>query len=757
VKINRNVVQDSRGKRAAGWKCLVVGVGAMVILAGCSSATTNSSSNDGQAGSTNSVLNAKDQLAMPLPRLASDVSITRHANGSATATFSLNYAVANTSSSQHVRADDATIVVHVARQLLPSGPSPADPVFTKGFVDNQLDQSTLTHQYSVTIPAKAVSFLKSKGLAFRKSETGTTTTTVPSSTAASTDALQLISVDVQQHRDFRHVDGSYDWTEGNFFTGASHPLTTTTTHGGTLSVTNQTSQICNYATSGSVTNYGDPDTFNNCVSSNLATPVALSGVATECFNQNDDSNPQGFAQENSAGAGTPESPGSTITEPVVANDGAGVLSSTTETSNASWAVTVGKAAVVTSVNLLAGGPFGTIVEATLDIAGYFSGTSCDNDPNVMTLSATDPTGGAGASYGWAIDEEGMQDVYGSSFNDGNNAIFTAAQLAYSSQVYDNNGSYQNPWLAEQVTRNCGVGNGTSACNKQTNSAMNVQWTTNNPCPTGQPYTFNGNPQAGIPKNCAQDTVSSPAVSSCGTSNSTCPSQTAPGSVNPPNVVGEPYSQAVSTLAAAGLGIYPTNLSPSVIITSQTPGPSDDGYNGDVQTPDVVQVFTGSSPPTTTTPTTAAGPDVAVPNIVGDGYCTAQSGLAAVGLTIYSTNTNSTCQTTVVTQSPTAGEQVAPGTRITVTISTPPPSTTTTTTPPPTTTSPPPPTTTTTLPASVPAPNGIGTANTKAVSARHAVGLVSVRPKGPIRPSGIITSPYPLAGLPGTRGIAFRLG
>jgi beta-lactam-binding protein with PASTA domain len=612
----------------------------------------------------------------------------------------------------------------------------------------------------VTIPAMTVSFLKSKGLAFEKSKTASTNTTVSSTSRLATGALRLINVDVEQHRDFRHVDGSYDWTEGNFFTGASHPLTTTTTHDGTLSVTNESSQICTYANSGTVTNYGDPDTFNDCVSSNLATPLQLSGVATECFNQDSDSNPQGFAQENSANVGVPLAPGGVITEPVVANDGAGILSSDTETVNAGWAVSVDKAAVVTATNVIAGGPIGTVIEATLDLIGYFSGTSCSNDPNVMTLSAADPTGAAGASYAWAIDEEGMQDVYGANFSDGNNAIFTAAQLAYSSQVYNNNGSYQNPWLAEQVTRNCGVGNGTSACNGQTNSQMNVQWSTNNPCPTGQPFTFNKAPQAGNPKNCAQPTVTSPAVSDCGTNNSTCPSQLPPGPANVPNVVGQPYSQAVTTLAAAGLGIYPTNISPTTVITSQTPEFANNIPSSAVQTPAVVQVFTASSPPTTTTPTTAPGKDVAVPDIVGTGYCTAQGDLAGVGLQIASATPNVNCNSTILTQSPTFNEQVAPGTVITVTVSVPPPSTTTTTSPPPTTTSPPPPTTTTTAPASSPTPSGIVSADTRSASARRFVGPLSARPKGsnrPNRPNGIITAQNPLAGLPGYRGIAFGLG
>jgi beta-lactam-binding protein with PASTA domain len=735
-----------RSRRIRPRYLALVGVATMVILAGCSSASAQSpaaakpSSVSGQllSGSTHSTINAHGQLTMPLPRLASDVSVTHQASGSATVSFALTYGVANTRSSRRVRADDATVVVRVARQLLPGGASPADPVFTKGFVDNHLNQASTTHRYSVTIPAVAVSFLKSKGLAFVKSKTGTTTTTVPSSTPAVTDALQLITVDVQQHRDFKRVDGSYDWTEGNSFTAASHPLATATTPGGNLTVNNDTAQICTYANSGSVTNYGDPDSFNNCTSSNMATPVQLSGVATQCFNTNTSSDPAGFAQENSSNVGQPLAPGASVTEPVEANDGISPFSAATESANAGWAVSLGKAVVTTAVNVLAGGPFGTIIEGTMELGAFITGTSCANDPNVMTLSATDTSGAAGASYGWAIDEEGMQDVYSTNFGGGTIAggsvVNTAVQLAYSSQVYDNNGSYLNPWLAEQVTANCGVGSGSSSSScpgGSTNSEMNVQWSTNNPCPSGLPYTFNGAQQAGNPKNCAGTVPTSPAVSNCGTNNTTCPSQTPPQPANVPNVIGQTYSQATSTLAAVGLGIYPTTMSPTAIIGSQTPQATAAGFGSGIVTPYVVQVSTSSTPP--------PGPPVTVtvPNVVGEQFCGAQGSVAQEGLFLESETTNSTCTQTILTQVPAAGSQAAVGSNLDVTTNAPPPPTTTTTVPPPSTT-------TTTYPTVV-VPNVIGQTFTQATATLQAVGLGATNPDGdPV--TDIVNGQNPSAGL-----------
>jgi beta-lactam-binding protein with PASTA domain len=739
--------RGGQARRSRWWqprpdKRLVGGIGALALAAGmcltplAASTAGAASTPAGQLGpgSTHAILDAHDQLAMPIPRLASDFSVTHHADGSATVTFALTYAVANTRSSKRVRADDATITVRVARYGSAAGPSPADPVFTKSFVDNHLNRRSTTHHYSVTIPAAAVSFLKSKGLAFKKSNTGGTTTTAPSTTPAATKAMHLISVDVQQHRDFRRVDGSYDWTEGNFFTAASHPLATATTHSGTLTVTNETSQICTYANSGTVKNYGDPDTFNNCTSSNMATPVQLSGVNTECTDQDTDSDPAGFAQENSATVGVPEAPGAAITEPIVADDGASILSKDTETVDAGWAVTVGKVALTTAADVLAGGPFGTIIEAGLELSGYFSGTSCDNDPNVMTLSATDTTGAAGASYGWSMDEEGMQDVYGTNFADGNGGPLKAVQLAYSSQVYADNGTYQNPWLAEQVTRNCGVGNGTSACSTQTNSQMNVEWTSNDPCPSGQSYTFNGAPQAGNPKLCAETVPATPPVTDCGTNNSTCPSQTPPGPFAVPNVVGEPYSQAVSTLAAAGLGVYPTNLSATAIVTNQWP---EGAYNDEPTelTPYVVQVSVPGSPPVTTTPP----PEVTVPNVIGQEDCDAQSTLSTENLVLINETPDSRCATKVLTEVPAAGSKVAQRSQVDVTTTTPPPATTTTTAPPPPTT------TSSTAPQGGDVPTVVGMTYTEAVATINAAGWRTTSLTTKTTPTGKIVYESPRGG------------
>jgi hypothetical protein len=640
--------QPRRGGR------LAVGVGALALAAGMgltpvavnpaqAASPRPAPAGELKAGSTHAILNAHDQLAMPLPRLGGDFSVRRNANGSATVGFVLTYGVANTKSSKRVRADDATIVLRVARQAASTGPSPADPVFTKVFVDDHLNQPTITHRYSVTIPAAAVSFLKSKGLAFKQSKTGTTTTTVPSTAPATTKALHLITVDVQQHRDFQRVDGGYDWTEGNFFTAASHPLATATSHSGTLSVLNTTNLICTYKNSGSVTNYGDPDTYNTCTQSDMATPVQLSGVNTECVDQNTNSDPAGFAQENSSTVGTPEAVGGSITEPIVADDDASILAQDLETVNAGWAVTLGKAVVTTAADLLLGGPYGTIIEASLELSGYFSGTSCANDPNVMTLSATAANGGAGASYGWSMDEEGMQDVYGTNFADGNGGPLKAVQLASSSQVYDDNGIGQYPWLAENVTRNCGVGNGTSTCGGETNSRLDLEWTSNDPCPGGQAYTFNGVPQAANSPVCAGPVPASPGVSSCGTSNSTCPSQ-AEVPFEVPNVIGDTYSQAKSTLAAANLGIYPTNVGPTVIITNQSP---DDLQQLTARTPYVVQV---TVPPPSTT--------CAVPNVIGMTATKAGAAIAAQRLSL--TFRGNTRYGTIVFQTPPGGKVVKCG-------------------------------------------------------------------------------------------------
>lgn len=221
-----------------------------------------------------------------------------------------------------------------------------------------------------------------------------------------------------------------------------------------------------------------------------------------------------------------------------------------------------------------------------------------------------------------------------------------------------------------MTQNCGVGTAAADCHGGTNNEMNIEWSTNDPCPTGQNFTFNQAPQAGNPKNCAQPVPTSPAVTDCGPSNTTCPSQTPPGPAEVPNVVGEPYSQAVSTLAAAGLGAYPTNITPTTIITSQTPAWSEDNPAFDVETPDVVQVFTATSPPpSTTTTTTTPPPQVTVPPVIGETVCGAQGVLAGAGLTLIDETANARCADKVLTEVPTAGSKVAQGSQIDVTATT----------------------------------------------------------------------------------------
>src|ERR1700722_18833462 len=146
-----NVGSDRAGqaRRSRWWqprpgKRLVIGVGALALTAGMcltpvAAGTAQAASapagpaGELKAGSAHAILNAHDQLAMPLPRLASDFSVKRNANGSATVGFALTYGVANTKSSKRVRADDATVVVRVARQAGSTGPPPADPVVTKVF------------------------------------------------------------------------------------------------------------------------------------------------------------------------------------------------------------------------------------------------------------------------------------------------------------------------------------------------------------------------------------------------------------------------------------------------------------------------------------------------------------------------------------------------------------------------------------------------------------------------------------------------
>jgi hypothetical protein len=201
--------------------------------------------------------------------------------------------------------------VSVARKLLPTGPLTSNPEFSKTLIDARLNQPTVTRNYSVTFPAATVAFLHSHGFDAKDA-------------AIRTNALKLVGVDVEQMRDFRHVDGSYDWQQGGFWTAATHALTTASTKDSTVTMQNNTNGGV-YSVTGPTNNPTKVST-----STSYGVPISLSGQAVECVDQGNGtgSNPAGFSllngwdiEDNLPPGVLP--PGTMVTEPVDADNGIG--------------------------------------------------------------------------------------------------------------------------------------------------------------------------------------------------------------------------------------------------------------------------------------------------------------------------------------------------------------------------------------------------------------------------------------------------
>lgn len=147
---------------------------------------------------------AGGRIAAPMPRLASDAKLTLNGKGPAKLNFKVRYAVSNTQNRKHVRADRAVIEVSV-------GPVTGASVYRHKMIDKKLNQRIITHSYSVKLPAKQVSFLNANGLKSKNR-------------ATRKKALEGVKVEVHQERDFKNVNGAYDWKQGLGFNAATRTL-----------------------------------------------------------------------------------------------------------------------------------------------------------------------------------------------------------------------------------------------------------------------------------------------------------------------------------------------------------------------------------------------------------------------------------------------------------------------------------------------------------------------------------------------------
>lgn len=502
------------------------GTALAIIAAACSSTSTPPTMLE--PGSHNEMFTKDGALAMPLPRMASDVVIGEAENGQLPLTFSVAYAVSNTAGGAGVAADKAEVTVRVAPKMQSTGPEPDKQVFKEVAVDTQLDETNSTKTYSTKLSEKASTFLENAGL---------------HSTDANvrTQALKLLNVGVQQFRDFKSVDGGYDWIEGTTFSAAAHPTATADSPGSEVTVTNATGDgIFQFATPAALSSGGfnggalEPQysSFQQ-VGTSTGVGVALGGAAVSCLYQGTDgSNPEGFS--------LPLTVGASVSQKIVADDeSSDSPTNASDAANVSNAVEDGMKVTVEAFSIAAAQAFGGPFLFPIDFAMRFLnlGTACNNQPNVMQIAAATEDGMGTSSVNWAIWDGcngtcgGLANAYNSPWSttepSPSSVVTDAVQLAPDPN-YTFNG--QPLWLTQQPVSGCGVGDAsnsnTSGCTSQ--NVINIYWTTQPACPMATGIDVNGGMQGGN-QYCYQPAPTSPEVDYCGTNNAGCPTYTDPNS------------------------------------------------------------------------------------------------------------------------------------------------------------------------------------------------------------------------------------
>jgi hypothetical protein len=490
-------------------------------------ATTTTEAPEGSLtpGSRHELIDEDGHFAYAAPRLAEKVALQPDGDG-VRAHVRIAYDVANSRTAKGVVADRAEVTLRVARSMMSMGPQPDDPVFTTTVEDPALDRADAARDYDFELPAEARTFLEGKGVSF-------------DGDAATGDALELVDVSVQQHRDLQLVDGRADWIHGATFVATQSPTTPSDKPGGALTVKNDTgSGIFTYPSSElepvpqlyGPNLYPNPDEWETASETSTGVTIALSGQSGSCFYQGtDNSNPNGF--------NVSLAPGDTVTQTIVANDQDDNLpfNNTEAASMADATEVVLKTAVTTfdtALSLVFGGPFTLPIALATDVISVSQ--YCNNQPNLMQLGAVVADTGEGAnSTMWAVWDGcggtcgGFANVYTSPWE--SDAPNVDAELATQAVQLapDSNYTYEGSplWLAQTPMQGCGIGDAndsnTSGCTSQ--NLISLRWSQEMPCPYNNGIEPAQGNVIGNGSLCYQPAPTSPEVEACGPSNAQCPS------------------------------------------------------------------------------------------------------------------------------------------------------------------------------------------------------------------------------------------
>ena len=156
-------------------------------------------------GTHHPILKGK-RLSLPLPKVRALPKLRRTADGRIRVSATVLYRVANWRGKSHVARDRAMVTLTVAKRLAATGAVRSEPSFRRAIV-HRFGRRGVARRYSVLLPRRVSRNLSRRG-AFAAN---------PHRRAR---ALRLITLDVQLDRDFRRVDGRFDWREGTAYSAA---------------------------------------------------------------------------------------------------------------------------------------------------------------------------------------------------------------------------------------------------------------------------------------------------------------------------------------------------------------------------------------------------------------------------------------------------------------------------------------------------------------------------------------------------------
>jgi hypothetical protein len=543
------VIPVTRGSKGG-----CVGILALALVAGFVLAPVAGA--DLRPGSRHSFLVGKHgRLALPLPLPLSPPKLTGDKRGVAHVLACVRYEVANWGAQRGTgpgrgavgrggsarvnaaaRRDRALVTVIVAKRLLTTGPDPAKPLYRRTFVDTGgLNRQHVVRCYTFQLPKAISRFLISHG-AFARAA------------SRRRSGRRLLWIDVQQDRDFKYVDGRYDWREGTAVGAgdrtaprpslAAHAAAGTSNPYGTLSVTNNTAAgvYCQGSSCPLVnSSTGLPGTISGTSnSSTYGIPLAVAGDAVQCFDQGSNgSDPAGFANYNSAGdpqpynAGTvsaasggsgvtllPNTTGTTVTEGLAA-DYSLAWAGNQQTAGTSGFISGTAKLGLQAIKAGLGGMVspGAIVTGILGIFEYFLENSCKESGNYFNVTSTE-TNGAAAST--------TINAQTANFEIAAHTGSTPPGLQVNpSSIAPPSGSGSALWLNNDVAINTGFSDNICECSQSVgNNAIYMNWQAYNPCGSAG---FGNNPAE-----CSLSPPQTPLVTSgtgsinCGQANTGCP-------------------------------------------------------------------------------------------------------------------------------------------------------------------------------------------------------------------------------------------